>query len=56
MIPKIIHYCWFGSQPMPAKEQQCVDSWHIFFPDYKFMFWNEETLRMHHSLRNRRLK
>lgn len=43
MIPKIIHYCWFGSQPMPAKEQQCVDSWHIFFPDYKFMFWNEET-------------
>ena len=43
MIPKIIHYIWFGGKPFPAKVQQCIDSWHKYMPDYKFMLWNEDT-------------
>lgn len=42
-IPKIIHYCWFGPMEIPKTELKCIESWHRFFPDYKFMFWNEET-------------
>lgn len=43
MIPKIIHYCWFGPKPMSDLEQKCIASWKTFFPDYTFMFWNEKT-------------
>lgn len=43
MIPKIIHYCWFGGNPLPEKEQTCIASWKRFFPDYEIKFWNEET-------------
>ena len=42
-IPKIIHYCWFGPKPIPELELICMESWKIFFPDYKLMFWNEKT-------------
>jgi mannosyltransferase OCH1-like enzyme len=42
-IPKIIHYCWFGPKPIPKLELKCMESWKVFFPDYKFMFWNEKT-------------
>lgn len=41
MIPKIIHYCWFGPNPIPKKTRKCIDSWKKFFPDFDFMFWNE---------------
>ena len=27
MIPKIIHYCWFGGNPLPELAQKCIDSW-----------------------------
>lgn len=43
MIPKIIHYCWFGPNPIPKKAQKCIDSWKTFFPDFQFMFWNESN-------------
>lgn len=43
MIPKIIHYIWFGGKPFPGKVQKCIDSWHKYLPDYKFMLWNEAT-------------
>lgn len=42
MIPKIIHYCWFGAGEMSAMELNCIDSWKQYFPDYKFIEWNEE--------------
>jgi mannosyltransferase OCH1-like enzyme len=42
-IPKIIHYCWFGPKAIPELELKCMESWKKFFPDYKFMFWNEKT-------------
>ncbi len=43
MIPKIIHYCWFGNQPIPDKEQKCIDSWKKFFPDYEIKRWDESN-------------
>ena len=42
-IPKIIHYCWFGPNPIPELERRCIGSWKKFLPDYELMFWNEET-------------
>jgi hypothetical protein len=42
-IPKIIHYCWFGSNAIPELELRCIETWSKFLPDYKIMFWNEKT-------------
>lgn len=43
MIPKIIHYCWFGSGEMPQLAKDCIASWHKCMPDWEYRFWNEET-------------
>lgn len=41
MIPKIIHYCWFGGNPLPELAQRCIVSWREFLPDYEIREWNE---------------
>ena len=43
MIPKVIHYCWFGHTPLPTSAQKCIASWRKFFPDYEIREWNEEN-------------
>lgn len=43
MIPKIIHYCWFGKKEMPELVQKCIQSWQKHLPDYKFKLWNEDS-------------
>ncbi len=43
MIPKIIHYCWFGRGKMPAKATRCLESWTNHLPDYTLQRWNEDT-------------
>lgn len=43
MIPKIIHYCWFGQNPLPKLAQACIASWKKYCPDYKIMEWNENN-------------
>lgn len=43
MIPKKIHYCWFGKQPLPQNLQQYIDSWRKYCPDYEIIEWNEEN-------------
>lgn len=43
MIPKIIHYCWFGRNPLPELAQKCIASWRINFPDYEIKEWNEDN-------------
>jgi len=53
MIPKIIHYCWFGNNPMGELENRCLDSWKKIFPDYKIRKWGNEDLE---HLDNRYLK
>ena len=43
MIPRIIHYCWFGRGEMPELAQKCIDSWHKYMPDYVYRLWNEDN-------------
>lgn len=43
MIPKIIHYCWFGGKPLPKLARKCKKSWEKFFPDYEIKEWNEQN-------------
>ena len=43
MIPKIIHYCWFGGNPLPQSAEKCIASWRKFFPDYEIKEWNEQN-------------
>ena len=42
MIPKIIHYIWFGDQN--RKPQKRIDSWKMVLPDWEFKEWTEDTL------------
>lgn len=41
MIPKKIHYCWFGNNPLPESVQRCIKSWSQYCPDYEIIEWNE---------------
>lgn len=43
MIPKIIHYCWFGAVPKPKKILDYINIWRDLNPDFKIMEWNEEN-------------
>lgn len=43
MIPKIIHYCWFGRNPLPPLAIKCIESWKKFLPDYEIKEWNEDN-------------
>jgi hypothetical protein len=43
MIPKIIHYCWFGKGPMPDLAVRCIESWHKYMPDWEYVLWNEDN-------------
>lgn len=40
MIPKKIHYCWFGGNPLPELAQKCIASWKKYCPDYEIIEWN----------------
>ena len=41
MIPKRIHYCWFGEKPLPKAAQKCIASWKKYCPDYELVRWDE---------------
>ena len=43
MIPKVIHYCWFGGNPLPKSAQKCIASWRKYLPDYEIKEWNESN-------------
>lgn len=43
MIPKKIHYCWFGGGQLPAMAQKCIQSWRKFCPDWEIVEWNEDN-------------
>lgn len=43
MIPKIIHYCWFGGKSKPIKIQRCIEGWRDILKDYEFIEWNEDN-------------
>lgn len=43
MIPKVIHYCWFGRGEKPRLIRQCIRSWKKYCPDYQIIEWNEDN-------------
>ena len=43
MIPKIIHYCWFGGKDKPDEFHRWFEGWKELLPDYEFMEWNERN-------------
>ncbi len=43
MIPKTIHYCWFGRNPKPKLAEKCIESWKKYCPDYEIIEWNEDN-------------
>ena len=44
MIPKIIHYCWFGRNEKPDAAKKCIASWTVHCPDYEIREWNESNV------------
>lgn len=43
MIPKTIHYCWFGRAPLPKRAVKCIESWRRYLPNYNIKEWNEDN-------------
>lgn len=43
MIPKKIHYCWFGNGEKPELAIKCIESWKTHCPDYELVEWNEQS-------------
>ena len=43
VIPKKIHYCWFGESPISEEYQKYIDSWKKYCPDYEIIRWDESN-------------
>lgn len=43
MIPKVIHYCWFGGNELPDLERSCIESWSKIMPGYEIVRWDESN-------------
>ena len=50
MIPKIIHYCWFGGKDLPNLAIRCIESWKKLLPDYEIKCWSEENFDIDKSV------
>jgi mannosyltransferase OCH1-like enzyme len=46
MIPKVIHYCWFGRNPLPQLAVKCIESWKKYLPEYEIKEWNEDNFNV----------
>lgn len=44
MIPKVIHYCWFGPNMIPQDQQGFINGWKKLMPDYEFRCWSEKDI------------
>ena len=49
MIPKKIHYCWFGRNPKPKLAEKCIASWKKYCPDYEIIEWNEDNFNLDYN-------
>lgn len=47
MIPRIIHYCWFGRNPKPKDVLEYIETWKKYNPDYEIKEWNEDNFDIH---------
>lgn len=56
MIPKKIHYCWFGEGKMSPLQRACVATWAKKLPQYEFFLWNESNVDIEDPLISHFLK
>ena len=49
MIPKVIHYCWFGNNPLPFAVKKCINSWKKICPDYEIRRWDETNFDVYQN-------
>lgn len=49
MIPKIIHYCWFGNNAKSRNIKKCIKTWHRFLPEFKIIEWNESNVDLNNA-------
>ena len=42
-IPKVIHYCWFGGNPLSSSARKCIASWQNYLPNYEIREWNDSN-------------
>lgn len=49
MIPKIIHYCWFGGGKKSEMIEHCMSSWKKYLPDYEIVEWNESNINVNEN-------
>ena len=49
MIPKKIHYCWFGRGEKPQFAEKCIASWKKYCPDYEIIEWNEDNFNLDYN-------
>lgn len=49
MIPKIIHYCWFGDNDKPEDICQYIKTWRQVLPDYEIREWNESNFSLENA-------
>lgn len=49
MIPKVIHYCWFGNNPLPFEVKKCINSWKKICPDYEIKRWDETNFDVYQN-------
>lgn len=50
MIPKILHYCWFGRGQKTTLALKCLESWKKYLPEYEFKEWNEDNFDITQNL------
>jgi mannosyltransferase OCH1-like enzyme len=50
MIPKIIHYCWFGGNPLGEQEKKYIDTWKKYCPDFEIKRWMNQRLTWQNSV------
>ena len=50
VIPKIIHFCWFGGGEKSKDVLEYIKTWQQLLPDYKIMEWNEKTYSIENSI------
>lgn len=43
MIPRKIHYCWFGTNKLPESTKKYIQTWKKYLPDFEIILWNEEN-------------
>lgn len=50
VIPKKIHYCWFGGNALPEEYQRYIESWKKYCPDYEIIRWDESNYDVHKNI------